>query len=195
MDRKSQSVTKFNTTTKSLQSTGGLGTSGISGQDGEKPQKKQLLDPKNLYHKGITKQPEKEKCYEEELLEREIYPIERVNLDRVFQMLSEATPKLEQKREEDRPRDGKLDDEKSNPSQYDKKFGETNRFSKAKLKEKPFVPHINADDIAKILEDLNFKMSRSEIENMIWVRQSITYFITLVGSRRRPRWKDRQARV
>lgn len=75
---------------------------------------------------------EREKSSEERLAEIEIYPIERVHLDRVFELMSTAAP---------------------NKSKEDK--GE----------------QITADDIAKILLDLKFKMSRADIDLMIWVQR------------------------
>jgi len=71
----------------------------------------------------------KSKPSEEILAEVQIFPIERQHLDRVFNLLSNASPKSYAK------------DEK---------------------------PYISLEDITAILEKLDFKMHRSEIELMIW---------------------------
>lgn len=83
------------------------------------------------------------KCYEEKIVDVRIHSFERKRLDDVFERMSSQTKK-------------QIDESKKNDEEY---------LNSVKC--------INAKDIAKILEALNFKdFSREDIDNMIWVKFS-----------------------
>lgn len=80
------------------------------------------------------------KCYEEKIVDVRIHSFERKRLDDVFERLSSQTKKP-------------IDETRKNDEEY---------LNSVKC--------INAKDIAKILELLNFKeFTREDIDNMIWV--------------------------
>jgi len=126
MEKKFLTGTKLSNPKQSIHS--GAGGSTIQTTTGEKKPTGQNKQGQQQQQKN-ERLADKEKSSEERLAEVEIYPIERVHLDRVFELMSTAAP---------------------NKSKEDKGY-------------------ITADDIAKILLDLKFKMSRAEIELMIWV--------------------------
>ena len=115
--------------------------------------KSQTAPSKSLYSNGRQEKKKKEKSIEEEIMEREISSLEKTRLHRAFEILcgkeipktdNEYATKDKTNAEDDKMKD--LDSEKREREEF-----------------------FSAKDVMRVLDKLNYKLSKHEVDLMIWV--------------------------
>lgn len=114
---------------------------------------KSTAPSKSLISNARQEKKKKEKSIEEEIMEKEISTLEKTHLNRAFDILC-----------------GK--DIPKNENEYGNK--EKTKNDDDKIKDKDFdegekKPSFTAKDVMRVLEKLNYKLSKPEVDLMIWV--------------------------
>lgn len=116
--------------------------------------KSSMPNSKSLYSNARQERKKKEKSIEEEIMEKEISTLEKTRLKRAFAILwGKDLPK--------------------NETEYG--FKEKTKTEDKKHKEKDFEEEdddhkfFTAKDVMRVLDKLNYKLSKQEVDLMIWV--------------------------
>lgn len=113
---------------------------------------------KSLYSNARQEKKKKEKSIEEEIMEKEISTLEKTHLNRAFDILC-----------------GK--DLPKNETEYGNKEKTKNDDDKINFDETEKHPSFNAKDVMRVLDKLNYKLSKPEVDLMIWVFFSFYFSI------------------
>lgn len=117
---------------------------------------KSTIPTKSLYSNGRQEKKKKEKSIEEEIMEKDISTLEKTRLNRAFEILCAKDLQIAETEYGVREK-SKTDDEKIKDS---------------KTKERQFF---TSKDVMRVLEKLNYKLSKHEVDMMIWVKLNDKY--------------------
>ena len=124
---------------------------------------KSSMPSKSIYSDSRQEKKKKEKSIEEEIMEKDISTLEKTRLNRAFEILC---GKDAQKAENDHgiKEKTKTEDEKMKDVDGDNSI-------------KPFF---TSKDVMKVLDKLNYKLSKHEVDLMIWVIYKKIYGFSFV---------------
>ena len=112
---------------------------------------KSTIPTKSLYSNSRVEKKKKEKSIEEEIMEKEISTLEKTRLNRAFEILcgkdAQKTENEYGSKEKSKTEDEKIKDSDDNT---EKKF-------------------FTSKDVMRVLEKLDYKLSKHEVDLMIWV--------------------------